>query len=496
MNSPYDIMSSFLLIDPLTPLPSYIELHCLSSVSDVIFKQSCDGLKSITEYLVRVAQDKYEIELGIAEDLLLDGSSSADNTASSTRLKLLSKLKRIKHLTLLKSLQRLTALTRCMNSFHLEIHIIMYFFFQLRTIYPGFKPDLVKLLKNGELPINTNLVDTGKPAENDSLSVSRSFSESFYNLSRCVISSNGVISTVSKQRSMAVLAVGCIGRYYDGRVAKLIEDGNRTNSANWNNITPTVQSTTGKLTLKSQFISIIKFVHPFLMQTKNLGSIINMFLYYHGKCFSGNLLLSLFGMTLRRVTMDDMGGGGGGDPSSAGSGSGDTTDDNDTQQSPAAEPSSFLKRNSRPISVSLLMGLSYLYKINAQKNGILRREREDIARRANVHASANSSEGVDDSASRDNTNDTVPRRNNNNNNKSAVPPPPPPPLLEEFKNKTIHPNTCPICDQKPLINPSVSTSGHVFCYKCLVLKVRDNGGRCPLTGMACEEEQVVRVFER
>jgi peroxin-12 len=53
--------------------------------------------------------------------------------------------------------------------------------------------------------------------------------------------------------------------------------------------------------------------------------------------------------------------------------------------------------------------------------------------------------------------------------------------------------TCPLC-QQPRIHPVASTSGHVFCHKCLLGYVRDHG-KCPLTGRECREDHILRLYE-
>jgi len=80
--------------------------------------------------------------------------------------------------------------------------------------------------------------------------------------------------------------------------------------------------------------------------------------------------------------------------------------------------------------------------------------------------------------------------------KLPIPPPPMPPNL---LNTTIDEDdmdkwSCPIC-KDVRINPTASTSGYVYCYKCLVLHIRQKGEYCPVTGMHCPENKVVRLFE-
>ncbi|KAL7466581.1 hypothetical protein ACHAXS_006875 [Conticribra weissflogii] len=75
------------------------------------------------------------------------------------------------------------------------------------------------------------------------------------------------------------------------------------------------------------------------------------------------------------------------------------------------------------------------------------------------------------------------------------------PISDSIKYRTMDNNimklddwSCPICHE-PCINPTASTSGYVFCYKCLVMHLRNEGEYCPITGMPCAESRVVRLFE-
>ena len=84
---------------------------------------------------------------------------------------------------------------------------------------------------------------------------------------------------------------------------------------------------------------------------------------------------------------------------------------------------------------------------------------------------------------------------NQSRSKLPIPPPPMPPILTNADEESIVDRwSCPIC-KEPRINPTASTSGYVYCYKCLVSHLRNNGEYCPMTGMPCWEHRVVRLFE-
>jgi len=74
---------------------------------------------------------------------------------------------------------------------------------------------------------------------------------------------------------------------------------------------------------------------------------------------------------------------------------------------------------------------------------------------------------------------------------------PPPPSVQVSAEATFtlpsNPALCPICRRKK-VNAVVSVvSGYAFCYKCLILHVRENG-RCPLSLLEMSEKQVVQIF--
>lgn len=68
----------------------------------------------------------------------------------------------------------------------------------------------------------------------------------------------------------------------------------------------------------------------------------------------------------------------------------------------------------------------------------------------------------------------------------------PPPPSSGLKN-TMPAHLCPLCRQ-PRIHPTASSSGFVFCYKCLLQHVKDTG-KCPVTSRDCGEAQLLRLYE-
>ena len=96
-------------------------------------------------------------------------------------------------------------------------------------------------------------------------------------------------------------------------------------------------------------------------------------------------------------------------------------------------------------------------------------------------------------------NDTTTDDNNAGTSRKQLPIPPPPmnpEVLVDDEGNTRHIDkwSCPICHE-PRINPTASTSGYVFCYRCLIMHLRQKGEHCPVTGVFCNESMVIRLFE-
>lgn len=72
----------------------------------------------------------------------------------------------------------------------------------------------------------------------------------------------------------------------------------------------------------------------------------------------------------------------------------------------------------------------------------------------------------------------------------AVPYPAPPPVCRGGLVPSA--GLCPSCRKDPS-HPSVSSGGFVFCYNCLAQHVRDSG-RCPVSGVPCRMDQIVRLY--
>ena len=87
-------------------------------------------------------------------------------------------------------------------------------------------------------------------------------------------------------------------------------------------------------------------------------------------------------------------------------------------------------------------------------------------------------------------------------NHDELTPSPPLPPPSHRRNTKISTNfftdrnsdVCPLC-KEPRIHPTASTSGYVFCLKCILAFLRQNGAFCPITRKPCPESSLVRLYE-
>uniref|UniRef100_A0A3Q0T426 Peroxisome assembly protein 12 n=1 Tax=Amphilophus citrinellus TaxID=61819 RepID=A0A3Q0T426_AMPCI len=77
---------------------------------------------------------------------------------------------------------------------------------------------------------------------------------------------------------------------------------------------------------------------------------------------------------------------------------------------------------------------------------------------------------------------------------TSLPAPPPPLHLQQDQSELgSDRRTCPLC-RKPHANATaLSTSGFVFCYRCIYTYVKSNH-RCPVTGYPTELQHLVKIY--
>eukprot|EP00592_Proboscia_alata_P026100 CAMPEP_0194438972 /NCGR_PEP_ID=MMETSP0176-20130528/107778_1 /TAXON_ID=216777 /ORGANISM="Proboscia alata, Strain PI-D3" /LENGTH=435 /DNA_ID=CAMNT_0039261667 /DNA_START=45 /DNA_END=1352 /DNA_ORIENTATION=+ len=87
---------------------------------------------------------------------------------------------------------------------------------------------------------------------------------------------------------------------------------------------------------------------------------------------------------------------------------------------------------------------------------------------------------------------------NFDNDVFSIPPPQPPKLGMNTNDLALvqlpsDKSLCPLCKQS-IVNPVAATSGYVFCYRCIVMHVRQHG-TCPISGMSCSESRIIPLYE-
>mmetsp|Transcript_949 Transcript_949/g.1328 ORF Transcript_949/g.1328 Transcript_949/m.1328 type:complete len:472 (+) Transcript_949:38-1453(+) len=93
--------------------------------------------------------------------------------------------------------------------------------------------------------------------------------------------------------------------------------------------------------------------------------------------------------------------------------------------------------------------------------------------------------------------------NNSSSSDSAkvaylIPPPIPLPTIlrkgEQEDDFEFNDGICPICCEERRIPTVCLASGYVFCYRCIVIQMREHG-KCPITGAACSESRLIQLKE-
>lgn len=79
---------------------------------------------------------------------------------------------------------------------------------------------------------------------------------------------------------------------------------------------------------------------------------------------------------------------------------------------------------------------------------------------------------------------------------TALPTPPPPVHLDHGVDSALLPKlktVCPLCRKVRVNATALSTSGFVFCYRCVYNYVKTHQ-RCPITGYATELQHLVKLY--
>jgi len=292
---------------------------------------------------------------------------------------------------------------------------------------------------------------------------SATLSESLYGLTRSRISRNGEISVMKESDEIRAALLLAMGPYLKSRLDKCYEnERDREDEQVGEN-----QSLNQKRTALEKLRSTFYYIYPFLHMSHDGIQLAYQFAYLIGRSVYFDPALHALGLVVRRITMKDM------------------DDGKKSQDMNPKKPSldefvskqtvAYLKK-AAAVGVASALLVGWLGKFHLEMR---RTRRRWIVN--NENESANTSNG---------------RARGREEAVVVVPPPPlPSPLgiegrVQPSRDKPL----CPICLQKR-VNPAASSSGYVFCYKCLVVHIREEGEKCPVTGGLCEMSQIVRLYE-
>mmetsp|Transcript_21163 Transcript_21163/g.31802 ORF Transcript_21163/g.31802 Transcript_21163/m.31802 type:complete len:444 (-) Transcript_21163:100-1431(-) len=234
-------------------------------------------------------------------------------------------------------------------------------------------------------------------------------------------------------------------------------------------------------TLYEKLRSCFTYLYPFLHLSNEGIHFAYNFAYMIGKSVYYNPSLHILGQIVRRLTMADM------------------EQKPINEKNSSAKPKSTLKLLRGPALSGLALAFC-LGWIGQFRQELRRRRRRLVAREDSIiNNSTRRNMGrqhhvgtVERGVSISNVNSS----SNGNSNIPIIPPPLPPALhLQDGIGRIpTNPSLCPLCNQER-VNPVASTSGFVFCYKCMALYIRENGEKCPITGMRCKESELTRIYE-
>lgn len=211
-----------------------------------------------------------------------------------------------------------------------------------------------------------------------------------------------------------------------------------------------------------KFKSMYMYIFPFLHMSVEGINVAYAFAYMLGKSVYSNPSLHILGQVVGRYTMKDL------------KEMVEKEDDKNSQIMVApSDLSRFIKKSaSMGILIALLMGWMGQFR-----RELRRRRRQIFTQGSNIFNST--ARNIGENAAED-------------GNFMTIPPPFPPSIKRD--GTQIDPSLCPLCEEER-INPVASTSGYVYCYKCIIMSIRNNGKKCPITGMPCTESQLVRIYE-
>lgn len=323
-------------------------------------------------------------------------------------------------------------------------------------------------------------------------SFASTLSESFYSLKRSRVTKDGRLETLTKSDGIKAALWLAIGPYIQHRLDALYQSIRLRASPN---------TTRGNKIQKMQQLFV--YLYPLLHMSHHGIKLAYQFVYLIGKTRYFDPHLHVLGQIVRRITLEDVK-------------TNPSTQQHKNDKSTTATATAAHRSSQQEIVLLKLKKVAMVGIASALILGWMGKLRQEIQKRRRLwwiqNQDSSSMTATDQgwiriSSSSNKNNATNDPNYDDVNETVVIPAPPPPPPRQpttmthkkgKFAVGTVSPNQdfqkCPICHETR-INPTASSSGYVFCFKCLVLHIRKYGPKCPVTGLPCQESQIVRLYE-
>ena len=422
-------------MDPNSPLPSFLEMTMI----DEARRQGCQTLSWVLQqirlHLIQIGTTTDDIRMEQREEQ----AGTNENNGRSRISLFVSRLLRI------RSKCALFLATKILGPYNSEILFFITYMLERKSLL--------------------------------SHSTSATISEALYGGRRVKIvpSENNKLTPMSKQDGIRLAFLFALGPYLTQRCSIFYSKLDQ----------PSQQR------LPTKLKKMIKFLFPFLNMSVQGIHLLYRFKYLLGQSFFFDGYSRYLNLVVRRVTMEDQ--------QEQQSNSETKMRRNDSKFEGRRNQSAMIvngakivlkSKRFRQVALTILsstVALGWIARIRASRmeaNNQRRQERLLQQQQQQQQSTTNA-----------NNNERRRQTNDDNIDEDTFPPHPPPPttqLLDPSLAK-ISPRLCPIC-RRPRINPTASTSGYVFCLKCILSAIGKNPV-CPITGKSCPEASIVQLFE-
>lgn len=292
-----------------------------------------------------------------------------------------------------------------------------------------------------------------------STSSNATLSESLFGMKRSKIRGGKYLQPIKKSDSIKAALLLAMVPYVSEKAKETYERESEIERRLRNNNTNSSDNDQRE-TFIARFKKFFIYIFPFLHMTSEGMHIVYQFAYMLGKSVYYHPSSHILSQVVRRYTISDL------------------------QQKESIEDGkkdlAMTKLGSRSLQKSAITGVMIALLVGwiGQFRRHLRRRRRRLLTRNDLEMPYSASSRDDTSGYREGDIITIP------------PPLPPTP----GNDLNVSSSLCPLCREKR-IHPVATTGGFVFCYRCICIYIRENGEKCPVTGMSCKESQLVRIYE-